>query len=121
MEFEKCKQCKHFLETLDVDYVENFCCRGKYPKPIELVEDCERFEERERPIWEAVPVGKRYGVAKLYGIDDIDRLTCLSPNGDGTRDLWFSTRDRAEMVAAALNQEIFARQIEESKKEVERK
>lgn len=45
-------------------------------------------------------------MAKLYGIDDIDRLTCLSPNGDGTRDLWFSTRDRAEIVAAALNQEI---------------
>lgn len=51
-------------------------------------------------------------MAKLYGIDDIDRLTCLSPNGDGTRDLWFTTRDRAEIVSAALNQEIFARQIE---------
>lgn len=112
MEFEKCKQCKCFRETLAVDYVENFCCHGKYPKPIELVEDCDHFEERESPIWEAIPVGKRYGVAKLYGIDDIDRLTCLSPNGDGTRDLWFSTRECAEIVAAALNQEIFARQIE---------
>lgn len=112
MEFEKCKQCKCFRETLAVDYVENFCCHGKYPKPIELVEDCDHFDERKSPIWEAIPVGKRYGVAKLYGIDDIDRLTCLSPNGDGTRDLWFSTRDRAEIVAAALNQEIFARQIE---------
>lgn len=117
MEFEKCKQCKCFRETLAVDYVEKFCCHRKYPKPIELVEDCDHFEERECPIWEAIPVGKRYGVAMLYGIDDIYRLTFLSPNGDGARNLWFSTRDRAEMVAAALNQEIFARQIEESKKE----
>ena len=121
MEFEKCKQCKHFRETLAVDYVEDFCCHEKYPNPIELVEDCDHFEERKSPIWEVIPVGKRYGVAKLYGIDDIDRLTYSITNGDGVSDLWFSTRDRAEMVAAALNQEIFARQIGEIKERGRRK
>lgn len=111
MRFDICKQCKHFREKLAVDYVEDFCCHEKYPKPIELVDDCDHFEERKSPIWEAIPVGKRYGVAKLYGIDDIDRLTCLSPNGDGVRDLWFYTRDEAEIVAAALNQSNFENEL----------
>lgn len=50
MRFDICKQCKCFRETLAVDYVENFCCHGKYPKPIELVEDCDHFDERKSPI-----------------------------------------------------------------------
>lgn len=104
MEFEKCKNCKWLSESIFAGSVENFCMAKGWPTPIDLVSGCEQFEEREFSIWEVFPVGKLYGVAKMHGIDSIERLTVSSANGEAARNLFVSSREEAEMVAAALNQ-----------------
>ena len=121
MEFEKCKHCKYLSESIFAGSVENFCMAKGWPTPIDLVSGCEQFEEREFPIWEVVPVGKLYGVAKMHGIEDIERLTVSSDNGEAARNLFARTREDAKMVASALNQEVYARQRDqEIKKEGEK-
>lgn len=107
MEFEKCKQCKYLSESIFAGSVENFCMVKGWPTPIELVVGCETFEKRKFPIWEVFQVGKLYGVAKVRGIENVERITIVPSNGDRARNLWFYTKEEAEMVAAALNQSDF--------------
>ena len=117
MDFQACKGCEHLHQMISGDRVKNLCLRTGTPKrppsPIESMHKCPGFKKSGVQLWETVDVGDCYVVARKR--KDGKGSTVLTIRNEITATpewLYFFSKNAAELTAASLNQEVYARMIQ---------
>lgn len=117
MKFDECKRCEHLHQMISGDRVKNVCLRtgtpNRMPRPIESMYSCPGFEEFGTSLWEVRDVGDCYVVVRESR--DGSGLTEITSRNSMTKAvewLYFFSKNAAELTAASLNQEVYARMIQ---------
>lgn len=120
MNFKYCKNCAYFHQMISGDRVKNVCLRTGSLKQqsisIECVCDCTKFKDFGVSLWEVRDVGDCYVVIRDeedYGTG-FKELTFKNLTTNSAEWMYFFSKNAAELTAAALNQEIYARMIQRS-------
>ena len=117
MDFKDCKNCEHLHQMISGDRVKNLCLRTGTPKrppsPIESMHKCPGFKKSGVQLWETIDVCDCYIVARKR--KDGKGSTGLTIRNEITATpelVYFFSKNAAELTAASLNQEIYARMIQ---------
>lgn len=115
MEFKDCKNCEHLHQMISGDRVKNVCLRtGIFQQqrlPIEAVYRCPGFDEFGTSLWEVRDVGDCYVVVKENKFGGLKEITSRNSVTKAVEWLYFFSKNAAELTAASLNQEVYARMI----------
>lgn len=117
MDFKDCKNCEHLHQMISGDRVENVCLKTgtieRIPLSIESVHKCPGFKRSGVPLWEVVDVGDCYVVARKRKDGKGSTVITIRNKITATPEwMYFFSKNAAELTAASLNQEIYARMIQ---------
>lgn len=117
MEFKDCKNCEHLHQMISGDRVENVCLSTgtikQMPKQIECVYECPGFDDFGISLWEVRDVGDCYVVVReSRDGGGLTEITSRNSTTKATEWTYFFSKNAAELTAASLNQEVYARMIQ---------
>lgn len=117
MKFDDCKRCEHLHQLISGDRVRNVCLRtGSVEQqrlPIEAVYSCPGFEDFGISLWEVRDVGDCYVVVReSRDGSGLTEITSRNSTTKATEWTYFFSKNAAELTAASLNQEVYARMIQ---------
>lgn len=117
MDFETCKNCENLHQMISGDRVKNVCLETGTLKqqsiPIECVHECMKFQSWGVCLWEVRDEGDYYVVVRdNTNYDGFQELTFKSLTTNSVERMYFFSKNAAELTAASLNQEIYARMIQ---------
>lgn len=118
MDFKACKNCEQLHQMISGDRVKNVCLETGSIKqqslPIECVHECMKFKSWGVSLWEVRDEGDCYVVIRdnMKHCKGFEELTFKSLTTNSVERMYFFSKNAAELTAASLNQEIYARVIQ---------